>query len=312
MPLRLEQLRYFVTVAEEGQMTRAARKLHLAQPALSQAIAQLESELGIDLLVRHARGVTLTPAGETFVPKARLALAAAKDASTTAERLARAAASILEVGFVGPPPPLNVPELFAVFADEHPDAHISYRELPFPNGSTASWLADVDVAFCHRPLSEPAIRLQAVRVEPRAVVMPAEHPLAGREALGVEDVLAETFLGYHPAVQPLWAGFHSFDDHRGGPAVLTDRRVLTAPQMLALMASREGIAAIPASDARIVEQVLRGIVAIPVTDADPAVLSLTWRSEARNPLVRDLVATARTVAGSDREAMAQPLSAAQR
>ena len=86
MPLRLEQLRYFVTVAEEGQMTRAARKLHLAQPALSQAIAQLESELGIDLLVRHARGVTLTPAGETFVPKARLALAAADAQVFTVEQ----------------------------------------------------------------------------------------------------------------------------------------------------------------------------------------------------------------------------------
>src|SRR5438552_7760225 len=109
MPLRLEQLRYFVTVAEEGQMTRAARKLHVAQPALSQAIAQLESELGIDLLARHARGVTLTPAGEAFLPKARLALAAATDASTTAETLARAAASMLEVGFIGPPPLVNAP-----------------------------------------------------------------------------------------------------------------------------------------------------------------------------------------------------------
>src|SRR5213593_484826 len=102
MPLRLEQLRYFVTVAEEGQMTRAARKLHLAQPALSQAIAQLEGELGIDLLERHPRGVTLTPAGEAFLPKARAALDADTDAALTARSLARAARDTMEVGFIGP------------------------------------------------------------------------------------------------------------------------------------------------------------------------------------------------------------------
>jgi len=63
---RLRQIQYFVAVAEEEQITRAARKLHLAQPALSQAIAQLESQLGVALLERHAHGVTLTAAGEAF------------------------------------------------------------------------------------------------------------------------------------------------------------------------------------------------------------------------------------------------------
>src|SRR5205085_3722098 len=145
-----------------------------------------------------------------------------------------------------------------------------------------SWLADVDVTFCHPPLVEPPISVQSVRIEPRAVVMPDDHRLARHEELSVGDVFAETFLGYDPAVQPLWAGFHSFDDHRGGPATLTDQRALTTPQMLAMMASRQGIAAVPYSDARLVESVLRGIVAIPVADADPAAVSPAWRSESRN------------------------------
>src|SRR6476646_12004519 len=74
MPFRPGQLLYFVTVAEEGQVTRAARKLEIAQPALSQAIAQLEGELGLQLLERHARGGTLTAAGEICLPKARAAV----------------------------------------------------------------------------------------------------------------------------------------------------------------------------------------------------------------------------------------------
>jgi DNA-binding transcriptional LysR family regulator len=312
MPLRLEQLRYLVTVAEEGQMTRAARKLHLAQPALSQAIAQLESELGIDLLVRHSRGVTLTPAGESFLPKARLALKAANEAAMTAQTLARSAACMVEIGFIGPPPAINAPELFARFTEDHPDAHVSFRELAFPSGPTGPWLADVDVAFCHPPLLEPQLLVQAVRREPRAVVMPETHPLATREELSARDVLDEVFIGYHPTVQPLWAGFHSLDDIRGGPAALTDERALTVPEMLALMASRRAIAVIPRSDARIVEKVLRGVVAVPLHDAEPAVLSLVWRRDSNNPLVRELVAAARTLAALDDEALAPQLSAAQR
>src|SRR5712692_1492364 len=107
MEFKRGQLRNFVTVAEEGQMTRAARKLHLAQPALSQAISQLESELGLVLLERHARGVTLTAAGEAFLPKARAALEAADDALRTAEALARAASGRMKVGFIGPAPTVN-------------------------------------------------------------------------------------------------------------------------------------------------------------------------------------------------------------
>src|SRR5271165_6440278 len=89
MPFKRGHLRYFVTVAEEGQVTRAAERLHIAQPALSQAIAQLECDLGLQLLERQPRGVTLTPAGEVFLEKARTVLAATKDAVLTAESLAR-------------------------------------------------------------------------------------------------------------------------------------------------------------------------------------------------------------------------------
>src|SRR3954454_8501092 len=82
---RRGQLESFVTVVEEGQITRAASRLHIAQPALSHAIAQLESELGVPLLDRHARGVTLTLAGERFYGKARLAVEADTDAHQTAQ-----------------------------------------------------------------------------------------------------------------------------------------------------------------------------------------------------------------------------------
>jgi DNA-binding transcriptional LysR family regulator len=292
MEFKRGQLRNFVTVAEDGQMTRAARKLHLAQPALSQAISQLESELGLVLLERHARGVTLTPAGEAFLPKARAALAAADDALRTANALVRAASATMNVGFIGPAPIVNAPELFGAFADAHPATKVSFRELPFPSSPTTSWLEEVDVVFSPPPVTERGVRVQGLRLEPRAVVVPSDNPLAEASELGVADVLDELFIAYHPDVQPTWAGFGSFDDHRGKPARLTDDRARTPPEMLTMMATRNAITAVPLSDARAIEGVLRGVVAIPVRDAEPAVLSLVWLEDNRNPCVQSLVALA--------------------
>jgi DNA-binding transcriptional LysR family regulator len=158
------QLRYFVTVSEEGQITRAAKRLHIAQPALSQALAQLESELDIVLFVRHPRGVTLTAAGEAFLVKARMALAAEAETVQLALSLRRAENGAIVVGFIGPPPAVSMPELFAAFAERNPEAQVSFQDLSFPCGETATWLAGVDVAVCHLPSIDEGLSAQPVRV----------------------------------------------------------------------------------------------------------------------------------------------------
>jgi LysR family transcriptional regulator, benzoate and cis,cis-muconate-responsive activator of ben and cat genes len=297
MDFKRGQLRYFLAVAEEGQITRAATKLHIAQPGLTQAIRQLESELGVELLERHARGVTLTPAGEAFLPKARAVVTTEQDAALTAKALLRGAQGIIEIGFVGPPPTISMPGLFAAFADAHPEAELSFVDLPFPRGTTMSWLEEVDVAFCHRPALEDGVRAQPLRVEPRTVVAQRVNPLAGRTELDVADVLDDTFVSYHPDVQPLWAGFHSLDDHRGEPPrSMTVDRAASSLQILGIMTARKAITIVPLCDARLVEQVHPDLVAIPLRDADPAVVSLVWRADNPNPLVEELVSVARTIA----------------
>lgn len=296
------QLRYFVTVSEEGQITRAAKRLHLAQPALSQAIAQLESELGVELLVRHPRGVTLTSAGEAFLVKARAVLAAEAETAQTALSLRRAASDAIAIGFIGPPPSISTPELFTAFAERNPRAQVSFMDLSFPRGRTSSWLGAVDVAFCHAPLSEQGLCAQPVRVEPRAVVAHREHALARRSELAVAEVLDETFVSYHPDVQAEWAGFHSLDDHRGGPpGLLTSDHALTTLQMLGIMSSAPAITIVPHADAKLAQQVLPDVVAIPLHDAAPAVVSLIWRENASSRLVEDLVDAARRLASRDDE-----------
>jgi DNA-binding transcriptional LysR family regulator len=305
MPPRLTQLRYLVTVAEEGQMTQAARKLHLAQPALSQAIAQLEAELGVELLHRNPRGVTPTEAGEAFLAKARTALAATEDAALTAQSFARAASDELRFGFLGLPPFDKAPQLFASFNAAHPQAKLTFHELGFPRGSTASWLAAVDIAMCFSPTPDSEVEVQAMWTEPRVVVASKHHPLAQRAELTVKEVLDETFLGCDPSVEEGWAGFWRLDDHRDGrPARVTADRALSASEMAALVASGRAITTLASSSAALVPRVLADVVAIPLADADPAVLAVAWRRDHHNPLVEAFVAVAREHISSEGRAPA--------
>jgi DNA-binding transcriptional LysR family regulator len=296
MSFKTDQLRYFVTVAEEGQITRAAEKLYIAQPALSQAISQLEHELGLQLLERHPRGVRLTPDGEAFLEKARAVVDTERDVQLTAQSLARAARGVIEVGFIGPPPPMTAPSLFTAFAQAHPEAEVSFRELPFPRGATKTWLQNVDVAFCQPPELGEDIELHVVRVEPRVLLAPTGHPIAAAESARVEQVLDETFISYHPTVQSGWAGFHSLDDHRGGPPLAsTDDHVSTSLEMLGRLGQVTGegaVTALPSADAQLVTHVLSSVRAITLLDAAPATVSLVWRSGDAHPLVRALVDSA--------------------
>ena len=304
MPIKLQQLVYFVRVAEEGQMTRAAQDLHLAQPALSQAIAHLESQLGVELLQRHPRGVSLTPAGETLLIKARAALAAAADAQLTAESLTRAARNVIELGFLGSPPMLDAPELFARLACVRPDVEVSFHELSFPVGPTPAWLAGVDIALCFSPTPHPDVASRPIRVEPRMVLAAASHPLARRRRLSAADVLEETFAGIDPVVDPAWAGFWRLDAQRGGPAShVTSDHASSPPELFAIIAAGRAITTIPASQAANVVRALESVVAIPLHGAEPAVLSLVWRRERPNPLVETIIAAAGTLSVAARAAL---------
>jgi LysR family transcriptional regulator, hca operon transcriptional activator len=295
MEFRRGHLPYFVAVAEEGQITRAAKRLHIAQPALSQAIAQLEADIGFRLLERHARGVRLTPAGERFLVNARAAVAAWSDASAAARSAGRVLEGVIEFGFLGAPPALDSPAPLQRFAALHPGLDLRYRDLPFPTLPTASWLADVDIAVCHRPPPDAAVWELLVRSEPRVVLAPAHHPLAAQAETGVEEVLGETFIGLHADVAPEWAGFWSLDDHRGArPARVTPDSAANPQEVLAALALRHAITTVPASVASLLAGPHSGIAAVSLRDAAPALITLVGHAAPRNPRVEALLEFARS------------------
>ncbi len=285
-----EQLRYFVAVVEEGQITRAARRLHLAQPSLSQAIAGLEKAAGFKLLERHNHGVRLTAAGEQFYEQARRVVAADADASETARSLARAGRRTIAFGFLGSPPGLDSPAHLASFADRYPDIDIRYRELPFPSLPTTAWLSAVDVAVCHLPPAEADVWVHPLRDEPRVVLAPRRHRLAERSELTLEDVLGETFIGFHPSVEPSWAGFWSLDDHRGGtPERVTPDHASNPQEVLAALTVRDAITTIPASVAELTGRLFPDLAAIPLADAAPATIALVGLEARRSAALASLL-----------------------
>jgi len=279
-------------------MTRAARRLQLAQPALSQAIARLEAQVGVRLLERGPRGVTATPAGEAFLEKAEATLAAVDEASATARSWARDQEGRLHAGFMAMTPPMMAGDLVSRFLAAHPEATIEWRQLGYPPLDARAWLNNSDVALIWFAPSAPGLASQAIRTSPLVAAMAETHPLAERDELSVADVLDETFPGIVDWADPVWLGYWGLDAYRGAPARRTDDAAVTPEEVASIVASGRAITTVPAIVA--VPFAHLGIRAIPLTDAEPAVLELVWPEGAATPLVAALVELARV--GSERDA----------
>jgi DNA-binding transcriptional LysR family regulator len=276
-------------------MTRAARRLQLAQPALSQAMARLEAQLGVSLLERNPRGVSLTRAGEAFLEKATATLAAVDEVHATARSWARQAEGRLHAGFMSLTPPMMAGDLFPRFTAKHPEVTIEWRELGYPTLAPREWLGDCDAALIWFAPTGPGLSSQPIRSSPLVVAMTENHPLADRSELSVADVLDEPFPGIVDWCDPDWLGYWGLDAYRGGPARRTDDGAATPEEVASIVASGRAITTVPAIVA--VPFAHLGIRAIPLIDAEPAVLTLVWPEGAATPLVEELAEVARRLQG---------------
>jgi DNA-binding transcriptional LysR family regulator len=197
MELDLRLVRYFVAVAQTGNVTRAAERLHLSQPALSSAVKQLEAALGVELLERSGRGVRLTPAGELLLQRGTELLEQA--AAVTDEVRGRGEeepAARLRLG-LSPTARYGVgPQLLAACAAAAPAAMLYASE-----DTTAALLRDVAqgrldlaVVFCAPDDIPPGVDLELLSDEPAVVHLPAGHPLCARPSLSLSDLADETVL----------------------------------------------------------------------------------------------------------------------
>jgi len=247
--MELRHLRYFLAIATERHLTRAAKRLGIAQPPLSQQIRQLEDEVGIPLFIRTARGVTLTPAGEAFLPHAETALREADRARAAARRVKQGDLGTLRVGFTSAAS-LNplVPGVISAFRKSYPDVEL--RLIVQPTAPLLSQVLQdqIDVAFV-RPTSTERQFLRTVPLpdERLWIALPAGHTLAARKRLRLNDLRDEPFILY-----PRVNGSLLYDSiiaacQRAGfsPRVLQE-----APQMasmVSLVATGVGVTLVPES-----------------------------------------------------------------
>ncbi|MFT4262372.1 MAG: LysR substrate-binding domain-containing protein, partial [Nocardioides sp.] len=185
----LRHLRYFVAVAEELHFGRAAARLHMAQPPLSQAIRQLEAEVGAELLHRTTRSVELTDAGRAYLRRARDILAAVDTATDEARLVAAGSVGRLTIGCVGSATYSLLPHLSRQLARELPGIEFSFRgEMLVPDQLEALRTGEIDVALLRPPVADASLALTHLRRDRLVVALPADHRLARRRQLRASDL----------------------------------------------------------------------------------------------------------------------------
>ncbi|MDG9718404.1 LysR family transcriptional regulator [Streptomyces sp. DH24] len=185
----LRQLRYFVAVAEDRHFGRAADRLHMAQPALSQAIRRLEADLGVELLHRTTRRVELTDAGRSYLARARAILADVDDAAHEARLVAAGSVGHLSIGCVGSATYSLLPPLSRHLAAELPGVDFSFRgEMLAPDQAEALRSGAIDVALLRPTAADPSLTVAPLRRDRLVVAVPADHRLAGRRQVRIADL----------------------------------------------------------------------------------------------------------------------------
>jgi DNA-binding transcriptional LysR family regulator len=285
--LDLRQFHYFVVVVEEGQMTRAAARLHIAQPALSQAIGKLESELGVQLFERHARGVSPTEAGEAFFEKAAAALIAVEEAEEALDPWLLSAPRLI-VGFshsVGD----IARGLLRPYMLAWPDVEVQTRHLAPPERLVELKRGGVDVELLYPPPREPELIERVVSVSPRYVVLSESHRLAGERSLVFAQIEGETLPARHPSVAKELAEDAWLSSYRDTPPRLSESAPTSLDELWTLVSLGRAVAILP--EFAVPRMQGDGVRAIPLVDVDPLEVCLALRREDVRPVVRDLLST---------------------
>ncbi|TQL67388.1 LysR family transcriptional regulator [Nocardioides albertanoniae] len=284
--MELRHLRYFAAVAETCHFGQAATQLHIAQPALSQAIRQLESELDVTLFTRTTRQVSLTPAGEFLRAEAVRVLAAVDDSVRGVRRIGAGRHGLVRLGLTGTASFSHLPGIARVVKRELPDVALEiHADLLTPAQCERLQSGSLDLCVLRPPAVGDGLTLRTLEVEPLVLAVPVDHRLAVEPVVALADLRAEPFVAY--------AG----RDSAVNEAVLRScrqagfvpRREHEAPStavLLALVAAGLGIAVVPASVRALP---LAGVVFRDLLDAGSVELALAHRTDDDNPVVEAVI-----------------------
>ena len=298
MDVHLRDLRYFLTVAEEGHLTRAAQRLFVSQPALSRQIQALEQHVRAPLFERGPNGVSLTVAGHALREHARRIVAEWDETRQAVAGAVAAGSRTLSVSLSMSVGRGILPVATRMLGERHPGARVELRQVDFHDATLGLADGTADVAFCWLPLPVDAgLAHRVLSVEPRWVALPVDHPLTARDEVGMEDLLDEPFLAIPESAGPL-RSFWLAEDARGGRPARIAAVVNGPEEVIEALGAGLGVALISGGNAEIYRR--PEFVVRPVHGLTPAHLAIVWREGDDRPLVRDFVLGCVTAAWSER------------
>ena len=292
--MEMRKLRHFVVLAEELHFGRAARRLAITQPPLSLSIRSLEDELGVRLLERTRRSVSLTHAGTIFLEEARGILDRTARAVDLTKAAYRGEVGRLTVGFLAASAYTLLPPVLREFRMRFPGVTLELRELLMPQQLEALRRADIDVGMLRPPIVDTALASEVILEEPMVVALPAGHPLAKLARIRPKLLAGEPFVMYprepglvfHDLIMDFCrnAGFVPHVAHEASQT----------HAVIGLVSAGLGVALVPDS-VRVIA--MRGVAFRPITRGAPvARTTLAWQSKNESPLVRAFLETAREAA----------------
>lgn len=273
--LDLRLVRSFIAVAEYRHFGRAAATLHLTQSSLSRQIGRLEQQVGARLLDRSPQGTRLTEAGQVFLPLATAVLRSATQA--TAKARSAAEPSRITIGYISN---LIVTPAVRELRHRHPDADVRTLHVDWDEPRAALLDHRVDAVLARLPFPTGQLHVTVLYDEPRALLVPVEHRLAGKESLTVDDIAGEPL----PRVlDPAWNAFWRIDPRPDGSRAPDGPLVQGVEDKIELIASGQAVAIIPSTGR---ECGLRpDLTAIPLGGVEPSHVVLATRAGDRSRLV---------------------------
>ena len=297
--MELRHLRSFLAVAQELHFGRAAARLHISQPPLSQQIRRLEDEIGARLFRRTNRRVQLTPAGRAFLAEARQTIVSAQRAVGAAQRAERGEVGELIVGYVASATYGPLPDVIRMFRKRLPEVELKLRNLRSVHQSQALLDRRIDVGFVRPHAVDSRLVYETLWREPVVVALPGDHALAHRTAVDIADLASDIFLiapaedtvAFHDEVLALC--------RKAGFTPRVDDGVSDVQAAIALVAAGLGIHPVAASLERFRR---RGVVYRPLRARNLRIeMGLAWRRDDDSALVQQFRGVAHeTARRSDR------------
>jgi DNA-binding transcriptional LysR family regulator len=291
--VNLQRLRYFVAVAEESSFSRAARRLRIAQPPLSNQVKQLEEELGVLLFERTSRGVRMTEAAELLLEEVRRVFVQLDQTVRAVQRVGHGEVGRLTLGFVPSASNEVLPPILRAFSDRFPGVELFLREMRPDRVVQQLQDGQIDAGFLYLPFEDASLGVECVSREPLVLALPETHPLASEARVELQALAEEPFIlpARYQKMPGLYGQVTEACRQAGFTPNAMQKDVWLMQTIVGLVAGGTGVALVPSSLQNLRR---RGVVYKQVHGLSLTVeLGMVWRRDAPSAVLDSFLQVAR-------------------